>query len=123
MQLNRSTDMALRVAMLAAADPRRMTVDQLAGQLRLPRNHVAKLVQRLRRLGVPVTTRDRSGGVAFAEGGALSFTGEATRARRENLLLFASDYEQPFGTFTGELPGAGPLREGLGVMERHTAKW
>jgi hypothetical protein len=55
--------------------------------------------------------------------GGLRFTAEATRARRENLLLIASDYEQPFGTFTGSLPVAGPLREGWGVMERHTARW
>jgi hypothetical protein len=63
------------------------------------------------------------GGVAFAEGGALRFTVEATRARRENLLLLRSEYVQPFGTFTGELPGAGPLRTGFGVMERHDVRW
>ena len=54
---------------------------------------------------------------------ALRFSGEATRARRENLLLLASDYEQPFGTFAGELPVAGGLRDGWGVMERHSARW
>jgi hypothetical protein len=53
----------------------------------------------------------------------LRFTREATRARRENLLVFRSEYEQPFGTFAGELPGAGPLREGWGVMERHDVRW
>ena len=53
----------------------------------------------------------------------LRFTAEATRARRENLLLVRSDYVQPFGTFAGELPGAGPLREGFGVMERHDVSW
>jgi Protein of unknown function (DUF2804) len=53
----------------------------------------------------------------------LRFTAEATRARRENLVLIRSDYEQPFGAFAGELPGAGELREGWGVMERHDAYW
>jgi hypothetical protein len=54
----------------------------------------------------------------------LRFTAEATRARRENYLLVRSDYEQPFGTFAGELPGGGPeLREGWGVMERHEVFW
>jgi Protein of unknown function (DUF2804) len=53
----------------------------------------------------------------------LRFAAETTRARRENLLLVRSDYEQPFGTFTGELPGAGGLREGWGVMERHDVFW
>jgi Protein of unknown function (DUF2804) len=68
-----------------------------------------------------------AGPVAFAADlsavGGLRFSAEATRARRENLLLISSDYEQPFGTFSGELPGAGPLREGWGVMERHQVRW
>lgn len=53
----------------------------------------------------------------------LRFTAVATRARRENLLLVRSDYEQPFGTFAGEVPDAGQLREGWGVMERHDVVW
>jgi hypothetical protein len=55
--------------------------------------------------------------------GGLRFTALATRARRENYLLIASDYEQPFGTFAGALPVAGELREAWGVMERHAALW
>jgi hypothetical protein len=55
--------------------------------------------------------------------GGLRFTPVATRARRENYLLVRSDYEQPFGTFAGEVPGAGELREGWGVMERHDVVW
>ena len=54
--------------------------------------------------------------------GDLAFTPEATRAHKENLLLVASDYEQPFGSFSGSLPHAGPVT-GLGVMERHSARW
>jgi hypothetical protein len=65
--------------------------------------------------------------LAFADDlsavGDLRFRGEATRARRERLLLFAQDYEQPFGTFAGRLPVAGALREGYGVMERHDVRW
>jgi hypothetical protein len=53
----------------------------------------------------------------------LRFAAEATRERTERLLLVSSRYEQPFGTFTGELPGAGRLREGYGVMERHDVRW
>ncbi len=55
--------------------------------------------------------------------GDLRFTALATRARRENLLVIASDYEQPFGTFAGALPVAGDLRAGWGVMERHRVRW
>lgn len=53
----------------------------------------------------------------------LRFTAVATRARRENYLLIRSDYVQPFGTFAGAVPGAGELREGWGVMERHDVYW
>ena len=55
--------------------------------------------------------------------GDLRFSACARRARKENLLLIASDYEQPFGRFTGALPHGGPLREGRGVMERHDVRW
>jgi hypothetical protein len=54
--------------------------------------------------------------------GELRFTAGAVRAKRENYLVVASDYEQPFGTFAGALPVAGSL-QGWGVMERHTALW
>jgi Protein of unknown function (DUF2804) len=55
--------------------------------------------------------------------GDMRFGAEATRARRERLVVMASDYEQPFGTFTGALPGGAELREGWGVMERHAVRW
>jgi hypothetical protein len=59
----------------------------------------------------------------FAGVGDLRFTALATRARKENLLVIASDYEQPFGTFGGSLPAGGELRAGYGVMERHRVRW
>jgi hypothetical protein len=55
--------------------------------------------------------------------GGLRFEPVAVRAARQNYLLIRSDHEQPFGRFEGELPGAGPLREGWGVMERHEVAW
>lgn len=55
--------------------------------------------------------------------GGLRFEAEAVRAHAENRLLVVSDYEQPFGTFSGELPVAGALRSGFGVMERHDVRW
>lgn len=61
--------------------------------------------------------------VAFAEGGELRFAGEASRRRDDNLLVFRSRYEQPFGAFSGTLPGGLELAAGFGVMERHTAVW
>ena len=80
MKLNRSTDMAMRIAMLTAASGRRTTVDELAERLALPRNHVAKVVQRLQHLGVLVTIRGRSGGVSFAADGGTYTVGQVVRA-------------------------------------------
>ncbi|MEU1888065.1 Rrf2 family transcriptional regulator [Micromonospora rifamycinica] len=80
MKLNRSTDMALRIAMLTAPASRRTTIDELADRLDLPRSHVAKVVQRLQRVGVLVTVRGRSGGVAFAEGAERITVGRIVRA-------------------------------------------
>ncbi|MCX4471680.1 Rrf2 family transcriptional regulator [Micromonospora sp. NBC_01655] len=80
MKLNRSTDMALRIAMLTAASGRRTTVDELAERLALPRNHVAKVVQRLQHLGVLVTIRGRSGGVTFAAEATAYTVGQVVRA-------------------------------------------
>jgi uncharacterized protein DUF2804 len=53
----------------------------------------------------------------------LRFTEEAVRERRENRLLVRSDYRQPFGTFSGVLPGGVALAEGWGVMEAHDVRW
>jgi hypothetical protein len=61
--------------------------------------------------------------IAFAGGERLRFAAEATRRRRDRLLLFRSDYEQPFGTFAGSLPGGIELVEGFGVTERHEVVW
>lgn len=68
----------------------------------------------------PDLTGVRSAGRAEVD---LAFVPEATRRRRQNLVLVRSSYEQPFGTFTGTLPGGARLVEGFGVMERHVAVW
>lgn len=54
---------------------------------------------------------------------SLAFSAEATRSRRDDLGFFASDYQQPFGTFSGVVGDGLELREAFGVMERHTARW
>jgi hypothetical protein len=57
------------------------------------------------------------------DGSELLFRAEAQRARRENLLIFKSDYRAPFGSFSGSLPGGVALAGGLGVVEHHRALW
>ncbi|HEX3451713.1 MAG TPA: DUF2804 family protein [Solirubrobacteraceae bacterium] len=58
-----------------------------------------------------------------ADGSVLRFTPEAQRERRENILLVRSEYQAPFGVFSGTLPGGLELRDGLGVVEHHRARW
>jgi Domain of unknown function (DUF2804), C-terminal len=53
----------------------------------------------------------------------LTFTPEAVRESNDNMLLVRSRYRQPFGTFSGALPGGIELAEGYGVMEDHDVWW
>jgi Protein of unknown function (DUF2804) len=55
--------------------------------------------------------------------GDLRFSPWAAREEHTNLLLFRNDYRQPFGTFTGRLPGGLELAAGHGVMEWHDVRW
>jgi len=71
----------------------------------------------------PNTFAQDLAGVDFAEGGGLRFSPEAERVRTENLGLVRSSYRQPFGTFSGRLPGEIELGSGFGVMEEHEVRW
>jgi hypothetical protein len=55
--------------------------------------------------------------------GALRFEREAERRRRERRLLVRSEIRQPFGTFSGRLPGGAEVAHALGVTEHHRARW
>ncbi len=71
----------------------------------------------------PVTFARDLSSVAFADGTALHFTQESERASTVDLFVIRSAYRQPFGTFTGTLPGGLVVRQGYGVMEDHRALW
>jgi uncharacterized protein DUF2804 len=63
-----------------------------------------------------------------SDGVQLRFGAEAQRAHRDNLLVVASEYRAPFGTFSGTLPGASgsapvELASAIGVVEHHRARW
>jgi len=57
------------------------------------------------------------------DGSRLEFAEWGARTDNTNLLLFRSRYRQPFGTFTGMLPGGVELAVGYGVMEDHDVFW
>jgi hypothetical protein len=71
----------------------------------------------------PAAAGDAPASADAASPAMLRFTAEAERRRRDELLLVSSDYRQPFGSFSGSLPGVGRLEQGLGVTEHHRARW
>jgi Protein of unknown function (DUF2804) len=71
----------------------------------------------------PVSFAGDLSGIRCEDGSELRFGAEAVRARRDELVVLASDYRAPFGSFAGELPGHVAVAHGLGVMEYHRARW
>ncbi len=61
--------------------------------------------------------------IDFDDGSRLAFAKEFERSKDENRVLVKYSYRQPFGAFTGTLPGGLELEHGLGVMEFHDATW
>lgn len=61
--------------------------------------------------------------IRFTDGAVLRFSPEAERRRRENKVVLRYSYRQPFGTFSGSLPGGLELASATGVMEHHDAVW
>ena len=57
------------------------------------------------------------------DGARLEFSAEAERSREEKRAFVSYSYRQPFGIFTGSLPGDVELARGFGVMEHHDAHW
>jgi hypothetical protein len=47
----------------------------------------------------------------------------SARVDDTNVVIFASRYRQPFGSFSGTLPNGLELTEGYGVMESHDVNW
>jgi hypothetical protein len=55
--------------------------------------------------------------------GELRFDEWSTREDHTRRGPFRSDYRQPFGSFSGRLPGGLELENGYGVMEWHDVRW
>jgi hypothetical protein len=61
--------------------------------------------------------------IEFDDGARLVFSPEFERRRAERLPLVRYSYRQPFGSFSGSLPGGIEIDRALGVMEFHDATW
>src|SRR3546814_12919651 len=66
MRLSLHSDYALRILMALSASGRQMSVDEIAGQYGISRNHLAKVAQRLQGLGYVSAQRGRGGGLTLA---------------------------------------------------------
>ncbi len=66
MKLSLHSDYALRILMALSATGRQMSVDEIAGQYDISRNHLAKVAQRLQALGYVSAQRGRGGGLTLA---------------------------------------------------------
>ncbi len=71
----------------------------------------------------PVSFASDLSSIRCEDGSELRFSAEAQRRRSDNFVLLSSDYQAPFGSFAGTLPGHVQLQRGLGVMEHHRARW
>ncbi|UNS99768.1 Rrf2 family transcriptional regulator [Streptomyces tubbatahanensis] len=80
MRLAKSTDLALRVVMrLAVAGDELCVARQVADDMAVPYSHLAKVVNRLQRLGVVETWRGRGGGLALTGAGRTASVGWLAR--------------------------------------------
>lgn len=57
------------------------------------------------------------------DGARLEFSAICERSKQEKRPFIEYSYRQPFGTFTGTLPGGIELEHGIGVIEHHDARW
>jgi hypothetical protein len=71
----------------------------------------------------PARFADDLSSIEIDGGGELRFEEWSRREHSTNALVMRSRYSQPFGTFSGTLPGNIQLAEGYGVMETHDVHW
>jgi Protein of unknown function (DUF2804) len=71
----------------------------------------------------PARFADDLSSIEVDGGGELRFEEWSRREHSTNALVMRSRYSQPFGSFSGTLPGGIQLAEGYGVMEDHDVHW
>ena len=79
MRLNRSTDIALRTLMALARIEGSSATRDIADVVRVPYNHLAKVVARLQHLDLVETRRGRGGGLAITPSARTASVGRIVR--------------------------------------------
>ena len=112
MQLSLHSDYALRILMALAAKGGRLSVDDVAKQYGISRNHLAKVAQELQAQGFVATTRGRHDGMELARPPEEIVVGDVVR-RFENLESFASCFgSEPAGCVVDGVCGLKPALTG-----------
>lgn len=115
MQLTRYSDYALRLLMRLALDPERLvTIQEVAADYGISRNHLMKIALDLGRHGFIETVRGRGGGLRLGRPAAQIRLGDVVRATEDSFGLvecFDGDHNQCVITGACRLRGA--LREAL----------
>jgi Rrf2 family nitric oxide-sensitive transcriptional repressor len=88
MRLTDYTDYALRVLMYVGAQPGRLvTVQEIADNHGISRNHLTKVVHRLGQAGLIETVRGRTGGVRLARDPVTITLGEVVRLTEPDFIM------------------------------------
>lgn len=119
MQLNKFTDIGLRVLMYLS-QPRAdqpVTIDEIASVFKLPRNHLIKVITRLNKLGWINATRGRNGGLALHPASLQLRIGDILRELENTTELI--NCEKPVCRFHGGCLLKGALQSGLEAFYAH----
>jgi len=111
MQLSLHSDYALRILMALAASGRRLSVEDIARQYGISRNHLAKVAQSLQAQGFVSTTRGRNGGMELARDASAINVGDIVR-RFERLDSFISCFSDGAGCVVNGACGLNPALSG-----------
>ncbi|OBS08885.1 Rrf2 family transcriptional regulator [Acidihalobacter prosperus] len=110
MHLTQHTDFSLRVLMyLGAMQDRLVTIDELTTRLHIARSHLAKIVNRLARLGYITTLRGKGGGMRLARPPAEIGIGAVVRDTEPGTTLI--DCESPACSILGICALVGTLAQ------------
>ena len=119
MQLNKFTDIGLRVLMYLsqATFGQQVTIDEIATALDLPRNHLIKVITRLNKLGWIKATRGRNGGLELNQKSLLLRVGDILRELENTSELV--NCEKPRCKFHGECVLKVALQTGVDIFYEH----
>jgi len=96
MRLTSHTDFGLRTLMYLVSRPgERVTTAEIAEALRIPRNHLLKVVHRMHDLGWVEAKRGPAGGIRFAAGTERVSVGEVVRRLEQNMALVECFRSEP----------------------------